>query len=109
MHGPCAKQTVTATIVTRDGARYTGTNDCDNAQTECPRYPAGYRTGEGYHLCRQICQQTAHAEINALRAAGMFARDAVMFIEGHTYACASCTEAINAAGIRTVVFSAPPV
>ena len=105
-HGPCAKQTVRATIVAQDGRRFTGTNDCLNPQTTCPR--AGMKTGEGYHLCEQVCQQTGHAEINALRAAGVFARDAVMYVEGHTYVCDRCKVAAVSAGVKEIVFGAPP-
>lgn len=106
--GPCAKQTVTATIVTSAGERFVGTNDCANPQTSCPRDAAGMKTGEGYHLCGEVCQQTDHAEINALRAAGEKARDGVMYIEGHTYACEPCRQAMVKAGLSMYRFIASP-
>jgi deoxycytidylate deaminase len=106
--GPCAKQTVTATIVMPNGNRFVGTNDCLNAQTTCPRDAAGYKTGEGYHLCAEVCQQTGHAEINALRAAGTAAKGAFMYIEGHTYACQPCIAEMVRAEIHWYKFSAPP-
>jgi pyrimidine deaminase RibD-like protein len=66
------------------------------------------KTGEGYHLCKEVCQQTDHAEINALKAAGPAARGGIMYIEGHTYACAPCQDAAAASGIKFIAFGAPP-
>jgi deoxycytidylate deaminase len=106
--GPCAKQTVTATIVTPTGERFVGTNGCANPQATCPRDAAGMKTGEGYHLCDEVCQQTGHAEINALRAAGEKARGGILYIEGHTYACEPCRQAMDKAGITMYRFIAPP-
>jgi deoxycytidylate deaminase len=106
--GPCAKQTVTATIVTPTGERFVGTNDCANPQTTCPRDVYGYKTGEGYHLCEEVCRQTGHAEVNALRAAGEKARGATMHIEGHTYACGPCQESVIKAGVKDVFFQMAP-
>ncbi len=37
MTGSCAKQVVRATIVTPDGQRFVGENDCRTPQQECPR------------------------------------------------------------------------
>lgn len=101
MSGPCVKQTVTAVVAALDGTRYVGTNDCLNPQTTCPR--AGMPTGEGYELCKSVCQQTGHAEVNALRRAGRNARGATLYLTGHTYACDSCKAAATKAGIRTIV------
>lgn len=103
--GPCVKQTVTATIVTPAGARFVGTNFCRNAQAVCPR--ADMPTGVGYELCKSICDQPAHAEVNAIAEAGESARGAILFLEGHTYACATCTAAATAAGISEIVIGAP--
>lgn len=105
MTGPCAKQRVIATVVTIDGERFVGENDCENPQDVCPR--AGMATGEGYHLCHEICRQTGHAEINALKAAAGKASGATIYIEGHTYACAACKGACQAAGARIVIGSPP--
>lgn len=106
MIGPCAKQTVTATIVTKDGQRFVGTNYCNNAQQTCPR--AGMPTGAGYELCRNICQQEAHAEIVALRAAGLNTQGATLYIEGHSYACEPCKAAAREAGITDIIIGVPP-
>ncbi len=104
--GPCVKQTVTATLVAKDGTRYVGTNHCMKPQTVCPR--AKYATGVGYHLCKCICEQPAHAEENALRIAGAEAVGAVLYVEGHTYACESCTNAAADAGVAQLVIGSPP-
>lgn len=105
--GPCVKQTVTATIVTVDGARFVGTNHCLAPQATCAR--AGLATGVGYHLCREICQQPAHAEVNAaIAAAGHDIRGATLYLEGHTYACEPCKETARSYGVYQIVIGAPP-
>lgn len=65
--GPCAKRTVTAVVVLPNGNRYASTNFCMKPQLSCPRDEAGYEAGEGYHICQEVCQQPAHAEVNAIR------------------------------------------
>lgn len=102
----CAKQTITATIITPYGDRFVGTNFARNPQPTCPR--ARMATGVGYELCKSICQQDAHAEINALAAAGDNANGATLYLEGHTYACEPCLAACDAAGIAHVYIEAPP-
>jgi DNA (cytosine-5)-methyltransferase 1 len=104
--GPCKKQIVVATVVSLNGTHYVGTNHTMNPQTTCPR--AGMPTGVGYELCRSICQQTAHAEVNALQLAGRKARGAILYIEGHTYACEPCLKVAKAAEISSIVFGKPP-
>lgn len=104
--GPCAKQTVTATVVASDGTHYVGTNHQRNPVASCPR--AGMPTGTGYELCRNVCQQSGHAEVNALRLAGKAAKGATLYVEGHTYACAPCSADASAAGIVSIEFGPPP-
>jgi deoxycytidylate deaminase len=104
--GPCAKQVVKATIVTPEGNRFVSSNYVLNAQVSCPR--GGMATGEGYHLCREVCMQVGHAEQNALRIAGAYARGATLYLEGHTYACEPCKASCAQAGIVEVVIGAPP-
>lgn len=94
MTGPCAKQTVTCTIVAVTGERFVGTNWCRNPQAQCPRAP-----GEGYEKCAAVCDQNAHAEIDALRKAGEMAYGATAVLSGHTWACRACQEALFGAGI----------
>jgi hypothetical protein len=99
--GPCAKQTVRAFVVSPNGDTFEGTNHCEAPQKECPRQ--GMPTGQGYELCKAVCHQPAHAELNALELAGERARGATLVIEGHTYACESCRAAARAAGIVRLV------
>lgn len=107
MIGPCAKQTVRATIVTPDGRhRFTATNYVNNAQPTCPR--GDMPTGVGYELCRTVCDQQGHAEINALAIAKHHAAGATLYLQGHTYACEPCKAAAKAAGIVEIVIGAPP-
>lgn len=101
MSGPCAKQTVTATIVATDGSRFVGTNYCEAPQAVCPR--ADMPSGVGYELCTSVCRQPAHAEVNAIAAAGEKARGATLYLHGHTYACGPCTKACNDAGIAEII------
>lgn len=105
MIGPCLKQTVRATIITPDGEWFIGTNHVENPQPSCPR--ADLPTGVGYELCRDICRQPAHAEVNALFEAGYRARGATLYLEGHTYACEPCKAACAAAGITEIVIGEP--
>jgi deoxycytidylate deaminase len=106
MSGPCAKQTVTATIVAVDGNAFVATNSVRNPQPSCPR--AGMASGQGYELCRNVCDQEGHAEINALRKAGESAAGATLYLEGHYYVCDDCHVALAAAGVTEVVFGSAP-
>lgn len=104
--GPCVKQTVVATIIDLDGVRHVASNHCLTPQQTCPR--AGMATGVGYELCRDVCHQPAHAEVNAVRLAGEKCKGATLYLEGHTYACEPCKQVAREAGIVEVVIGAPP-
>jgi hypothetical protein len=88
--GTCVKQNVMATLVTTDGDVFVGTNRCNNPQEICPRDVQGMKSGEGYHLCKEVCQQVAHAEVDATTQAGENAKGAIVCLTGHTYACQPC-------------------
>jgi len=98
--GPCAKQVVIATLVAKNGLRFKATNHCDNPQSVCPR--EGMLTGEGYELCKTICRQGAHAEVNAISLAGRHTRGATLYLKGHTYACGPCLSAAEKAGVLEI-------
>lgn len=106
--GPCAKQVVKATVVCKNGTHFSSTNYCKNPQAVCPREIAGFKSGEGYSLCKTVCQQVGHAEQNAIAFAGKKSKDATLFLEGHTYACDGCKKAAKQAGIKQIVVGPPP-
>lgn len=102
--GPCAKAVVECVILTEDGRRFVGRNDCLRPQPACPRGP-----GEDYTKCVEVCGQPAHAEIialNRLRAAGADARGAMAFV-AHKRVCPSCAYALAAAGISWTLGTPP--
>jgi deoxycytidylate deaminase len=103
MNGPCAKTTVTCTLVRPDGEHIVGTNYCRNAQPVCPRKP-----GEGYDKCRSICDQAGHAEAVAVMLAGDRAKGARAYLQGHTYACQACQETLFAAGVISLSVGIEP-
>jgi len=80
----CAKAEVHAYLLGTDGVIYHGTNWCATPQQTCPR-----AQGEGYEKCHSICGISAHAEVNAIRAAGDAARGAIIVVDYH-YVCDSC-------------------
>jgi deoxycytidylate deaminase len=104
--GPCAKQAVTATIVALNGHRYVGTNHCLTPQKTCPR--GDLPTGVGYELCKTVCNQDGHAEVNAARIAGDVAKGATLYLEGHTYACDNCRKHTFSAGVAEIIIGPPP-
>jgi deoxycytidylate deaminase len=104
--GPCQKLTVTATIVAPDGSVFVATNYCDTPQIVCPR--SGLPTGIGYELCKSVCNQRNHAEVNAILLAGDAAKGGTLYLEGHTYCCKSCLAAATDAGIASVILGPRP-
>lgn len=101
----CARRQTRATLIAPDGQRFVGTNRVNNPQPACPR--EGMATGEGYELCKSICDQPAHAEVNACLAAGEMARGGTLYLEGHYYACEPCKRAAAEHGVEIVIGSPP--
>ena len=99
-NGLCSKQTTIA-IITKGNKFWVGHNSCDEPQNECPR--GDMPTGEGYELCKDICKQTTHAEVNACLAAGEEANGGILYLIGHTYCCANCKKVMAEHGIREAV------
>ena len=96
----CAKQEVIAVIITPEQKVFVGTNWCENPQKECPR--KDLPTGIGYELCKTICKQHSHAEIDACGRAGEKARGADLYLIGHFYCCANCKLIMQLYGIKEV-------
>ena len=106
----CIKQPVGAAVFDKDfGLLGAGSNDVAHPPLECPRVKYGYPSGRGYSMCKEICQQPRHAEVdavhNALKCvpAGLL-KGASVYIWGHTYCCPACLEFMREAGIAKVVF-----
>lgn len=98
----CAKRVIRATVRTPGGRFFVATNHVRAVpETGCPRLKL--KTGEGWHLCKEVCGQKGHAEINALRIAGKHARGATLYVEGHDYVCDGCRAAAEKAGIAAIV------
>ncbi|HCI46156.1 MAG TPA: hypothetical protein DFI00_02565 [Rhodospirillaceae bacterium] len=104
--GKCLKQHVKATVVSANGDHYIAYNAIRHVPRECPR--KDMKTGEGYHLCRQVCRQYGHAEANACVFAGRAAAGGILYLEGHDYACESCIKICDAHGIQAIVIGPPP-
>jgi len=96
----CAKQETVAIIVNEDKI-FIGSNWCESPQDSCPRKELP--TGIGYELCKSVCHQKAHAEIDAIAKAGEYAKGGTLFLLGHYYCCENCKAAMDKAGIKNVV------
>ncbi len=101
LEGLCAKQTTIAIIFNSENNSFAiGHNTCANPQGTCPREVQGFATGEGYELCKSVCEQVGHAETNALRSAGDMAKGATLLLIGHNRICNDCAKAMKEAGIK---------
>lgn len=103
---PCVKQSVKALIVTPDGQEVFGSNAINNDVEVCPRVTEGCKTGEGYELCKSVCDQNEHAEVTAIQnaqKAGVNIVGATLYLTGHTYFCDNCTNNMRKAGISKAV------
>lgn len=90
--GPCAKACVRATLVLSNGEHLESTNFCMKPQRACPREQQGYGAGEGYHLCKEVCEQPAHAEVNVLTYAensGRNLKGSALYVN-YTWICPAC-------------------
>lgn len=99
----CVKRPVFCVIVTKKEEYIFGSNWMNNPVIECPR--ANLPTGEGYHLCKEVCDQTFHAELDALSKAcklEVITWGASLYLTNHTYCCNNCINAMRASGIKYV-------
>lgn len=104
--GKCAKQPVIAVIKTTKDEYFFGLNSCRKPQEVCPR--GDMPSGEGYEMCKEICDQTGHAEVNACQDAGDAAGGATLYLIGHTYCCDHCKKIMDEHGIETTVICESP-
>lgn len=101
----CAKQVVIA-IIENQGKFYIGINWCRNPQIQCPR--GNLPSGVGYELCKEICEQDAHAEVNACKKAGINAKGGILYLIGHTYSCKNCQKIMKQFGIKKLIIGKYP-
>lgn len=98
----CLKQPVYAMIKTKSGKEYFGSNTTNNKVDVCPRVTLNCKSGEGYEHCKSTCDQNAHAEVMAIKAAMKHESNlqgAKLFLVGHTYCCDNCLLEMKKAGI----------
>jgi len=105
MEGKCVKQETIA-IIENNSQYWIGSNWCNDAQKECPR--TGMKTGVGYELCKTICGQQNHAEVDACIKAGENAKGGTLYLLGHTYCCDHCKEVMSEYGIVDIVIGKLP-
>lgn len=103
--GKCAKQETIA-IIENNGQYWIGTNWCKNAQNECPRIDM--ETGVGYELCKNVCEQLNHAEVDACIKAGKNSIGGTLYLIGHTYCCDNCKKVMSEYGIKEIVIGQIP-
>lgn len=100
---PCIKQSVYAMLVTVSGVEFFGANWMTNGSvTVCPRVEQNCPSGQGYHLCSEVCNQEFHAEVAAIDAcinAGYNPAGATVYVVGHTYCCDNCIAAMVDNGV----------
>lgn len=104
-NGKCCKQETIA-IIENNGRYWIGSNWCNNPQSECPRKDMS--SGTGYNLCREICKQASHAEVDACKQAGKNANGGTLYLIGHTYCCDSCKETMSKYGIKRIIIGKLP-
>lgn len=74
-------------------------------QPLCPRVQNNCPTGEGYHFCKEICQQNGHSELGAVNNAIANNNDpgqADLYLFGHWWCCKKCWDSIIKHGIKNV-------
>jgi len=105
---PCRKKAVTCTVIDGSGKVVSwASNSCRSSLVGvCAREAEGCHGGERYELCGP----PKHAEVEAaaeimerLGPAGLEGAEAVAHIQGNTYVCRSCSEALLAVGVRRLV------
>ena len=100
LKGKCKKQTTLAIVVNGD-KYFIGSNSCNEPQDTCPR--DGMKTGVGYELCKDVCGQKNHAEVDVIKKSGKYAKGGILFLVGHYYLCDNCKNKVREAGIKKII------
>ena len=102
----CKKQTTVAIIMKDSQFISMGTNEIHADIDVCPRVSQGMKTGEGYDLCKNICHQRRHAEVDACMKAGIKrAQGGTLYLIGHAYCCEDCKKVMLEYGIINVIIT----
>lgn len=102
----CLKQPVYAIIINEQNEILIGSNNINNKIDICPRVLNNSKTGEDYHLCKEICNQNNHAEVDAINRGKDFEYDfknSTLYLIGHTYCCDNCLKHIKEVGINKII------
>ncbi len=100
----CVKQP-TAAVVVKNGKIIGRGANAGKKIDVCPRAILKCPTGEGYELCKSVCEQEGHAEVMAINdalAKGEDLAGADMYLDGHWWVCKPCWDEIIRAGIKNV-------
>ena len=103
---PCLKQSVKALIITSNGEQIFGSNHINNVVSSCPRVEQGCKTGEGYHLCKEVCNQGSHAEVDAILQAqkqNLSISGGTLYLVNHYYCCDSCIKSMKEAKLSKAI------
>lgn len=101
MVNQCKKLTTVAVIMKDFQLISIGINSIGSGIKDCAR--KDMPTGVGYELCKSICDQKYHAEVDACIKAGEKARGATLYLIGHTYCCDNCKKVMDEYGILNLV------
>jgi DNA (cytosine-5)-methyltransferase 1 len=100
----CAMREVIAIIV-NGNKQWVGSNWCEQPQAVCPRD----KDNSDYSLCKAVCYQPNHAEVDALLKAGDGANGARLYLFGHEFCCTGCKATMRAYGIEEVIIGEFPL
>ncbi|MBT3583212.1 hypothetical protein HN510_05320 [Candidatus Woesearchaeota archaeon] len=113
----CFKQQTAAVIVKLNeiiGQGWNGPKDAPSKKLEgietrldnCPKDKKGFETGQGYHLCEEICGNARHAEQEAIADAkehGFELEGADVYLAGHWWACKPCCDGMEKNGTSRLI------
>ena len=102
-HG-CRKH-ATGGAAVKDGKLILTGSNAGTYVSVCPRAYKGYPTGEGYHYCRNYCDQKGHSEVlicNQAKEQGIDLNGADIYLYGHWWCCQNCWNHMIKAGIVNV-------
>lgn len=100
----CTKQ-ATGAVIVKDGKIIGEGTNAGRKVKICPRVVKKYPTGEGYHLCKQVCHQVGHSEVTSTLNAekkGYNTKDADLYLYGHWWCCKPCWDKMISAKIKDV-------